>query len=218
MSDAAATPPPLNSRYADLGGGSARSRNIGEGVLRREALLRSFRWVFLGKALNDIALAWFTNIAISTRLTGGDLARAQGALITTLIIGVTIGLVGFYAFSAPRKWTGTFMTILCVVLGFAVTCGGLGTAMDMGDAVNFGAARMALPSVATWIENLAFLVLYLCLRNLIRTGAGTTVYSNRGIDYFSSPASPRRAENPFVAVGFFFFLLIRWGIGLAMGL
>jgi hypothetical protein len=187
-----------------------------EAVLRREAFLRSCRWVFAVALL----FAMFALARSLLRTTWWIPPRTRHLsiflLYAPLVIQVVrmLGLGGFiYALGRPLRLTRPILVIGTVLLGlgaaftsFWVWYSAVGAGYRivpeshywmLGVLIFFGVMDFLAVAVVCWLAH---------------SGPGRILYSRGGLAYFSTEGAPRRRETPWLGVAWLVVAFVRWQV------
>jgi hypothetical protein len=185
-----------------------------EPVLRREAWLRSWRWVFaitgglllLGLGSNVVGTA----IAVS----GGVSARAvMFAILPHLVassLSLTMCVVLFWALSHPRKATRLVLrlAVLVALANLGRLIWGAAQALSSLDFGGISAGYKPFLIINTASSSLEFfLVIYVWI--LAEKGPSRELYSPAGLEYFAREDAPRLKENYWLCAIYGFLLAVR---------
>ena len=196
--------PQHSKQFADI---SHRGSRISDEILAREALMRSFRWVFAIRALHVSALHVMVFLAAVASAKPEDVSRLRFTLGVTLVMVWLIGWFGFWGLTRPRKWTRAYLLLLTLFYGFGTMMSALSLLeKDLVVIPGFVRAQAAEAVMGTM-----FLLVNIAMVVLAYRGAGPSVYSRRGIQHLAKSRN-LLPESPWIAVGFV-VLIVGWYVG-----
>jgi hypothetical protein len=180
-----------------------------EEVLRREALLRSCRWLFAIMAVLTVfstgrtIYSVFSEVGFGSRL--GQMAMWLVPMVIFSSLGLAKSVATFYALSVPRKMSRVILWILVVlsILIIIYTLFSIFTHFAFYAESPLMLVQIALNALPEHL--IAFTVAYLAF-----TGPGRIVYSQEGLAYFAQGQTEKRPEIPWIAVGYIVYIGISW--------
>lgn len=182
----------------------ARAREARVAVLKREALLRSFRWFFIIHWANSLAAMAIQSATMSELAELLDLDQWVLPFYSILaLISTAVCLAGYVALRNPQPESRkTLVLIVLLSLIFQVFAWVLLFSARGSD--------WSAKIFDFWLSA-PYVLILLALLPLTHGRVGNMVYSPQGYEYFSHERSERYAENPWIGLAYGSYIALIWG-------